>query len=185
MRKLFCFQMVSLDGCFEGPRHDLSWHNVDREFNVFALRQLNGVGTLLLGRKTYELFAGYWPVHTPKRGSDDARIAARMNAVPKVVVSRTLRKARWGPARIVRTNLAREIAALRKEPGKDIAVFGSSRLCVSLLEKGLIDELRIILNPVLVGGGTPLFDGLKKKASFTLLRTKKFASGNVLLTCRP
>ena len=107
-----------------------------------------------------------------------------MNALPKVVVSRTLRKARWGPARIIRKDLAREIAALRREPGKHIAVFGSSRLCVSLLERGLIDELRVIVNPVLVGGGTPLFDGLKKK-SFTLLRTKKFASGNVLLVCRP
>jgi dihydrofolate reductase len=87
--------------------------------------------------------------------------------------------------RIIGRNLARELTALKKERGKDIALFGSSGLCVSLLEKGLIDELRIMVNPVLVGDGIPLFDGLKRKQSFTLLRTKKFASGNVLLTCRP
>jgi dihydrofolate reductase len=183
MRKTFLFMMVSLDGYYEGSNGDISWHNVDAEFNEFAVQQTSEVGTLLFGRKTYELMSSYWPTEAAK--SDDPVVAGLMNSLPKIVFSTTLEQASWENAKLVRDNIAEEISKLKNQPGKDIAIFGSSELTVALTQMGLVDEYRIMVNPVVLGEGKSLFKGLGDKLSLKLLKTRTFDSGNVLLYYRP
>lgn len=183
MRKLFAFNMVTLDGFFEGTDHDLSWHNVDDEFNRFAIEQTGNIGTLIFGRVTYELMAGYWP--TTDALADDPVVAGLMNALPKIVFSRTLTKADWSNTRLVKGNIAEEITAMKAQPGKDLAVFGSANLLSSLIQLDLVDEHRIMVNPVILGSGKPLFQSIQHQINLKLLDTRTFNSGNVLLTYQP
>src|SRR5579864_8441391 len=135
MRKVFLFMMITLDGFFEGPDHSIDWHNVDEEFNEFAIDQLNEVDTLLFGRVTYEGMASFWP--TPFALENDPVVAGKMNEVPKVVFSTTLDKAEWNNTRLVKEHIAEEVSKLKQQQGRDVAIFGSSDLTVSLLEMGL------------------------------------------------
>jgi len=183
MRKVFLFNMTTLDGFFEGSNQDISWHNADEEFNEFAIAQLNEVDTLLFGRVTYQGMASYWPTEFAIK--DDPEVAGLMNSLPKVVFSRTLDKAEWNNTKLVKDNAAGEVLKLKEQPGKDIAIFGSSDLAVTLAESGLIDEYRIIVNPVFLGGGTPLLKGIKEKLNLKLLEARIFKSGNVLLYYAP
>ena len=183
MRKVFLFMMVTLDGFFEGPDHEIDWHNVDEEFNDFAIDQLNEVDALLFGRVTYEGMASYWP--TQLAIEDDPIIAGKMNAVPKIVFSRTLDKAEWNNSRLVKEHIAEEVSKLKQQQGRDLAIFGSSDLAVSLLQMGLIDELRIMVNPVVLGNGKRLFAGIDEKLNLKLLKSRTFRSGNILLYYQP
>jgi len=175
--------MVSLDGSFEGPGGALDWHNVDAEFNEFAAEQLNAAETLLFGRVTYELMANYWP--TDMAITDDPVIAEMMNTKPKIVFSRTLEKSDWSNVRLIKENVAEEIAHLKQQPGKDLLILGSSNLAITLIEEGLIDEFRIMVSPVVLGGGTPLFKGLDNRLYLKLEQARTFNSGNVLLYYAP
>jgi len=183
MRKVFLFNMITLDGFFEGPNQDISWHNVDDEFNEFAIEQLKEIDTLLFGRVTYQMMASYWP--TEVAISDDPVVAGLMNSLPKTVFSKTLDKAEWSNTRLVNSNAAEEVSKLKQQPGKEIAIFGSSDLAVTLAERGLIDEYRIIINPVFLGEGTPLLKGITGKMNLNLLKSRMFKSGNVLLYYAP
>lgn len=166
--------MVSLDGYFEGDGHDLSWHNVDEEFVKFADAQLDETDTLIFGRKTYEMMADYWP-----NEPEDDSTARRMNVLHKVAFSHEKFDAGWKNAE-VSTELAAKIGELKSQSGKDIAVLGSSHLGKEMIEAGLIDEVRIMVNPVVIGSGSILFEGLSKNLQLTATRT--FQNGNVLLT---
>ena len=179
MRKVFLFNMITLDGFFEGPNQDISWHHTDDEFNEFAIEQLNEIGTLLFGRITYQGMASYWP--TELAISDDPAVAGLMNSLPKIVFSKTLDKAEWNNTRLVSSNAAQEVSKLKQQPGKEIAIFGSSNLAVTLAERGLIDEYRVIINPVFLGSGTPLLKGITDRLNLNLLKSRTFKSGNVLL----
>src|SRR2546428_9393015 len=191
VRRLFLFMMVSLDGYFEGPNHDLSWHVVDQEFNRFAVDQLNQIGTLLFGRVTYHLFKDYWPKagRDPTTSKENLEIARMIDDAEKIVFSRTLAGLRetddWKNVHLVREAQPEEIKRLKQLPGKDIAIFGSNDLATNLLRMGLIDELRIMVNPVILGNGNPLFRGMTDHVKLKLLRTKTFRSGNVLHYYRP
>ena len=176
--------MVSLDGYFEAPGHDLSWHHVDEEFNNFAIAQLKEADTILFGRRTYELMESYWPT---KQGlEDDPEVAHLMNETLKIVVSQNLKNVKeteiWKHVRLINGNVRDEITRLKEEKGRDIILMASSNLCVSLLEWGLLDEIRVMINPIVIGKGTPLFQGLKNKVNFQLTNSRNFANGNVLLT---
>jgi dihydrofolate reductase len=179
MRKVIFQMMVTLDGYFEGPNREIDWHNVDEEFNEYAVDLLSSVDTLLLGRVTYELMSGYWP--TPSATSDDPIVANKMNTLPKIVFSKTLEKAEWENTRLVKENIGEEISKLKQQPGKDLAIFGSSDLALTFIHLNLIDEYRIIVNPVVLGKGKPLFKGIHDRLNLRLLKTKQFRSGNVLL----
>lgn len=168
--------MVSLDGYFEGKDHDLSWHNVDQEFVDFADRQLDEADTLVFGRKTYEMMASYWP----NEPADDST-ASRMNTLHKVVFSHGNLDVNWENTE-ASTELVAKINDLKSQEGKDIAVLGSSHLGRKMLEAGLLDEVRIMVNPVFVGEGSTLFEGLNRR--LTLVDTSAFTNGNVLLTYR-
>ena len=184
MRKLFVFNLVSLDGFFEGPNRDISWHNVDAEFNEYAVELLNSVDMLLFGRVTYELMAGYWP--TPDVMKNDPIVAERMNNLPKIVFSRTLLdKVDWNNTRLVKDNIEEEIKNIKKQQGKDIALLGSGSIMSRFAQHGLIDEYRIMVNPIVLGSGNPLFKGIENRLHLKLLKTRTFRNGNVLLYYEP
>ena len=181
MRKLFSFNMISLDGFFEGPDHDINWHNVDDEFNEFAIEQTSSLDMILFGRRTYQLMESYWPTTTAI--ADDPEVASLMNSLPKVVFSRTLEKADWNNTKLIKHSAASEVMKIKEEPGKDIAIFGSADLISSLMD--VIDEHRVLVNPVLLRRGTPLFKGTGDPMKLKLLNTRPFRSGNILLTYAP
>jgi len=180
---------MSADGYFEGPNHDISWHNVDEEFNKFAIEQLREVDTILFGRRTYQLFEDYWPRASidPDITKDRLEIANLINNVNKIVFSRTLprveERENWKSVKLIHQLNPAEIKRWKEEPGKDMSV-GGNNLCMSLAREGLVDELRLMVNPPVLGKGTPILGGLGRM-NLKLGKRRAFASGNVLLTYRP
>jgi len=173
------FIMVSLDGFFEGDKPwAIDWHRTDEEFNDFAAEQLDEFDTLVFGRATYEGMAQYWPSDGAMK--DDPEVARRMNDSPKIVVSRTLDRPEpaWS-----NTTLVKDAAELRSQ--KSLLVLGSAVLTTSLLEAGLLDQLRIIVAPVLIGSGRSLAASAKGPIALRLLSRREFGNGNVLLTYAP
>ena len=188
MRKVVFFMMTTLNGLYERGRWDvdpnaLDWHHTDAEFETFAATQLGEADTILFGRVTYEGMASYWP--TPEAIASDPAVAEQMNALAKVVFSRTLTRVTWSNSRLAGEDVAGEIRRLKEQPGKDILILASSDLAVTLAAEGLIDEYRIMVNPVLAGQGKSVFAGLARDVSLTLLGTRTFGNGNVLLTYAP
>jgi len=174
---------MTLDGYIAGQGGDISWHNVDEEFQELAKAASNSGSTLLFGRVTYELMAGFWP--TPEAIRTDPLVAAGMNKSEKIVFSRTLRKADWNNTRLVKDDLLAEVRRLKQGTGKDLTVLGSGSIVAQLAEEGLIDEYNVLLNPVALGKGKTMFEGLTHKLALKLVRTRTFGNGNVLLTYVP
>src|SRR3990172_2112408 len=189
MKKLFVFNLVSLDGYFEGPSREIDWHNVtsgsgmDAEFNEYAIEMLNSVDALIFGRVTYELMASYWPM--PDVMKNDPIVAERMNQLHKIVFSRTLDKAEWHNARLVKNDIEEEIRKLKQRPGKDMVILGSGSIVSQFAQRDLIDEYRIMVNPVVPGRSNPLFKGIRDRLYLKLLRARTFRNGNVLLYYEP
>ena len=182
MRNLFAFNMMTLDGYFEGPNGDIDWHNAaNEEFNDFAIEQMGSVDTLVFGRKTFQMMASYWPSETAIQS--DPIVADLMNRLSKIVFSRTLEMVEWNNTRLIRDDAVQEIRKLKMEQGKDLAIFGSANLISSLMDE--IDEHRVMINPVLLGQGTPLFRNTGEKVPLKLVDSRTFDSGNVLLTYQP
>jgi dihydrofolate reductase len=183
MRNLFVSNLVTLDGYFEGPNRDIGWHNVDAEFNEYAIDMLNSADTLIFGRVSYELMAGFWP--TPDAIKNDPIIAEKMNTLSKIVFSKTLKKAEWNNTRLVANDLEGEVQRLKKQSGKAMALLGSGNILTQLANRGLIDEYRILVNLIVLGHGNPLFKGIKDRIDLKLTKTRTFRNGNVLLCYKP
>jgi dihydrofolate reductase len=182
LRKLFAFNMVTIDGFFEGPNGEIDWHNADNEeFNDFAIEQMSAVDTLMFGRKTYQMMASYWLSEMAIQS--DPIVADLMNRLSKVVFSRTLETVDWNNTRLIRENADQEIRNMKMQPGKDLAIFGSANLISTVMDE--IDEHRVMINPILLGGGVPLFKNSAGRTRLELVDTRSFKSGNVLLTYRP
>lgn len=177
MRKIFLFMMVTLDGYFEGENHDISWHNVDEEFEQFVHEQNNHLDTILFGRRTYDLFVNFWP--TPEGARADKATSDWMNAAHKVVVSEPFEPT-WRNMTVVSANVNEEIAKLKREQGTDVVLLGSNMLCASLMQAGLVDQFNIMVNPVAIGKGTPLFAGIQRPIPMKLIDSRVFKNGNVL-----
>jgi dihydrofolate reductase len=176
MRKLFWQMNVTLDGLMEGPHHELDYtaQFPDPDFDRYATEMLQSIDGILLGRRTYELFAGYWPTAT---GPD----ADRLNELPKTVFSRTLTSLQWNNSRLVSGNVVPEVERLKNESGKELALFGSANLGSTLMRLGLIDEIRLLVSPVILGTGTPMFQEIGRIVDVTLTRTSTWSSGIVVL----
>ena len=184
MRKVIYQNMSSLDGFFEGAnKWEIDWHVVGEEFNETAINWLKSYDALIFGRVTYLGMASYWP--TPEALKNDPIVAGLMNKIPKIVFSSSLDKAEWNNTRVVNGDAAVEIARLRSQPGKDMAIFGSADLASELIQKNLIDEYRIFINPVVLGQGSPLFKGLQGRLHLKLVDSKIYKNGLVLLVYRP
>jgi dihydrofolate reductase len=176
MRRVIVSNVASLDGFFETPDKKLDWVVTDAEFFDYAKGMLRGADTLLFGRATYEHMAKHWPTAP----ADD--IADKMNSLPKLVFSRTLLKVEWNNSRLAEKNPQEEVSKLREQPGKDMVVLGSATVASSLLQAGLVDEYRVILQPVLIGRGNPLFKDITEKVQLKLINAGTFGSGVVLLS---
>lgn len=186
MRKIVMFNMVTVDGYFASTDGNIDWHVVDKEFDRWAAESMKEFDTVMLGRVTYDLFAGFWPeaLDNPKTSPEDRVVAKALSEWTKVVFSKFMDKADWQPAKILHEIDEKEIKRLKSSDGKDIALYGSGTIVRQLTELGLIDEYRFMLNPVILGQGKSLFEGVKPK-KLKLIDTKKFESGNVLLAYRP
>ena len=182
MRKLIASTFVTLDGFVVGPNEDMSWvlNNFNDEMAKYAGDLMNAMDTIVLGRVTYEVMAKVWPAAT----EETAPGADKMNTTPKIVFSKTLDKAEWGTwqnARVVKNHVAEEIAKLKQQPGKDIVIYGSANLVQGLTQLGLIDEYQLLVHPIVLGGGKPLFKGIVEPINLKLLRTETFTNGVVVL----
>ena len=184
------FMMLSIDGYFEGPNHDLSWHNVDDEFNKFAVEMLRSADLFIYGRRTYQLMAEFWPRMAKDQtlSNENKEIARLINNTPKIVISKTLEKVEenenWKNVKLKREFDVNEVKRLKEQPGKNILI-GGSELAISFVKEGLMDEFWFMINPVIIGKGTPILSGLGQKLGLELITTKSFKSGNLLLYYKP
>jgi dihydrofolate reductase len=176
MRKVIVSNAASLDGFFETPNKKLDFVVLDEDFFDYARAMLGAADTLLFGRATYEHMASYWPTAL----ADE--IAEKMNNLPKIVFSRTLQTVEWKNSRLVKGNVAEEISRLKQLPGKDMVILGSATIASLLMQQGLVDEYRVILQPVLLGSGSPLFKDITERIQLKLISAKAFGSGVVLLS---
>lgn len=180
MRKIIAGLYMSLDGVVESPE---KWHfpYVNEEMDAVVQDGMAASDTLLLGRHTYEIFAGYWP----SQGGGDNPLADQLNGIDKVVVSTTLSSVEWQNSSLISGNVTAEIAALKERPGKDIHMTGSVTLVRSLLREGLLDELSLLVHPIVVGGGRRLFEDGADRQPLELVDSKTFSTGVVHLTYGP
>jgi dihydrofolate reductase len=186
MRKLIVFNHVSLDGYFVDGAGDMSWAQADHqdaEWNAFVAENASGGGVLVFGRVTYELMASFWP--TPFAIESMPAVAAGMNNMPKVVFSRTLDNASWNNTTLLKGDPASEMRKMKQEAGENMAILGSGSVVSQLAQEGLIDEYQVVVNPVVLGKGRTMFDGVKEKLSLKLTKTRAFGNGNVLLCYEP
>lgn len=177
---MFSFMSVSADGYHADPDRGLSWQTFGQEFADYSVEQLDEVDTLVFGRTTYTELAAYW---TGDLGANfDQRIADRMNTLAKLVVSRTLEAVSWAASPIELSSID-QLAQFKHTPGKDIAILGSSTLTGALLRAHLVDEVRLMVNPIILGDGLKLFADAET-VPLELTRVRPFQSGNVLLYYR-
>jgi len=182
MGKIGSFTHVSLDGYFAGPNGEIDWFKTeDEEDREFSARASRPSGTLVFGRTTYELMAGYWPTADADPASSPlvAEFARIWRDMPKVVFSRTLERADWN-ATVVPELVPAEIMELKAQPGGDM-VLGGAELAAAFMRHDLIDEYRLYVHPVLIGRGKPLFQPSDATISLRLAGTRTFGSGVVLL----
>ncbi|NTG85093.1 dihydrofolate reductase [Agrobacterium rhizogenes] len=182
MRKLVVWNLMTLDGYFEGTKpwdldfHMLAWGD---ELERYAT-DLGREGDLLIfGRKTYEGMAAYWQTAT-----ETPDIAAYMNGIAKIAASRTMEKAEWNNTRVV-SDIAAEVKKLKEEPGKIMFVFGSAEVTDVLLKAGLVDEIRICLVPVVLGAGKPHFKPAGEQRPMKLIDSRPLKTGAVILRYEP
>jgi dihydrofolate reductase len=182
MRKLVVWNLMTLDGYFEGAKAwDIDFHNLawGPELEAYS-EQFGEEGDLLVfGRKTYEGMAAYW---TTVEGEE--AVKAYMNRIAKIAVSRTMKTAEWNNTRIVSEPVV-ELRKLKAEEGKTIFIFGSAELADSLLKAGLIDEIRICLVPVILGGGNPHFKPAAGPLPLRLIESSTTARGAIILRYEP
>lgn len=177
MRKLIVWNVMTLDGYFEGPTAwDLEMHETvwGDELEAFSLEQGKEIGTLLFGRKTYEGMAAHWTQET-------GDTADMMNGIEKAVASRTLTSADWNNTRLLSGEAAESVKALKAEEGKDVFVLGSADLLNTLLAANLVDEYRVCLAPVVLGRGNPLFKPDSPRHDMTLLESRPLKTGGLIL----
>jgi len=180
MRKLIYSMGVSLDGFVAGPGGEIDWSAPDEELHRFHNQQAREVGVDLYGRRLYETMR-YWETAEERPSSSDVELefARIWKDTPKIVFSRTLDTVE-GNARLVKDNAAEEVARLKEEPGKDLAV-GGAGLASTFIKLGLVDEYRLFVSPVVLGGGTPYFPALDHRINLELVETRTFGSRVVYL----
>ena len=184
MRKLSVFNSVSIDGYFTDAHGDMSWaHRQDPEWEAFASENASGGGILLFGRITYELMASYWP--TPAALEALPVVAAQMNALPKVVFSRTLPEASWENTELVTSDIEGAVRAMKQEPGPDMVIMGSGTIVAQLTQARLIDGYQIVVTPIVLGSGRTMFDGVREQVDLRLTSSRVFENGNVVLWYEP
>lgn len=187
MRKVVFWINTTLDGYVAGPKGEMDWlfaHAVSDEGWARQHEVLSTVDTVLLGRSNYEGFHGYWPTvrQNPASSQNDVDFSNWLDAVPKIIFSRTLAKVDWQNSRLATDDIPPEIARLKQQPGKDMLIMTSTGLAQSFMKLGLIDVFRINVYPVILGGGKPLFTELADRTNLKLVETRNFQFGVLGLT---
>ena len=185
MRRLLVFNSITADGYFTDKNGDMSWAHRPRdpEWDEFVAGNAQSGGELLFGRVTYEMMAGFWP--TPAAAKSFPEVAEGMNKSPKVVFSRKLDQVSWENTRLLKGGLADEVRKLKQEPGDHLVIMGSGSIIAQLAMEKVIDEYQMVVNPIVLGAGRTMFDGIKEKLNLKLAKSRAFQNGNVLLTYLP
>jgi dihydrofolate reductase len=184
MRKLIMWNVMTLDGYFEGNKNwDLAFHETvwGPELESLSLEQLRAADFIVYGRITFEGMAAYWK--TAK--GEPAGIADLMNSVPKLVFSRTLNSADWNNSTLVKTDASAEIRKLKAQGDRDMYVFGSANLSETFINDNLFDEYRIVIAPVIAGEGRPLFSRGLSARPLSLIASQQLSTGGVILKYKP
>ncbi len=181
--------MISADGYFAGIDGDISWHMVDDEFNKFAIEHTQEFGTIIFGHTTYKIFEEYWPkaLKDPKTGADDRKIAQIIEDVQKIVFSKKRKEVTWNNSKVFNKITPENVIAWKEKKGSDgkpAAIFGSGQIVAQFTDLGLIDEYRLMINPVILGAGKSMFAGVKKQ-NLKLIKTREFKNGNILAYYQP
>lgn len=186
MRKLSVFNFVSMNGYFAGPGGDISWHKdrpADQEQEQFGKKGVQSDSVLIFGRKTYDMMASFWP--TPMAMQVNPVMAEGMNKSDKIVFSKTMDKAEWNNTTLINGDMVETIRTLKQQPGKPMTILGSGSIVTQLAEAGLIDEFQFMVDPVVLGNGTTLFNGIQQPIELQLVDHKIFKSGVLVLTYKP
>ena len=179
MRNIIVFENVTLDGFMAGPNGEIDWAIRDDEITQYSKEGQDATDMFLFGRVTYEMMASFWP--TPVGQSANPVFAEVLNNSPKIVFSTTLQKADWQNTGVVKELNKEEILKLKQQSGKNMMIFGSGTMVEHLTNLGLIDEYQLMVNPVILGKGKPLFKNIKDRINLKLVKTKTFSNGIVLL----
>lgn len=179
MRKIVAGLYVSLDGVFEAPE---TWHfpYLNDEMMAVIKSQMAAADTMLLGRRTYEIFAAYWP----DKGSD-VEFADQINNTPKLIASTTLKSVHWRNSTLIEGDVVEALRRLKDKPGKDISITGSATLVRSLLRDGVLDELRLLVHPIVLGSGKRLFEDGTGRVPLKLVESRTLSTGVLYLTYQP
>jgi dihydrofolate reductase len=181
MRKIVMFNRITLDGFFAGPNEEIDWFIHDNEVDKVMHERMQP-DTLLLGRLTYQMFESYWPnvAKNPNAPEEEKVIADELTEMTKLVFSTTLEEVNWENTELIKNNIINTVKELKQGSGADITIFGSGTIVQQLANEGLIDEYLIVVTPVVLGTGKPLFKD-DNKFLLKLLDTRSFITGNVLL----
>jgi dihydrofolate reductase len=183
MRKIIVFENVTLDGFMAGPNGELDWAIHDDEITQDSKEGQASTDLFLFGRVTYDMMASFWP--TPAGKSANPVFAEVLNNSPKIVFSTTLKKADWQKTEVINELNKDELLALKQSPGKNMMIFGSGTIVDQFTQLGLIDEYQLLVNPVVLGKGKPLFKDTLDKINLNLVKTKTFNNGVVSLQYQP
>jgi len=176
------FNNISLDGYFVDENGQMNWakDHQDDEWKAFTEDNASGQAVLLFGRVTYEMMVSFWP--TPQAAQLMPKVAERMNSGPKLVFSRTLDKAEWNNTTLIKNDIVSAVRKMKSEPGDDMVIMGSGTIVSLFTEAGLIDEYQVVVNPVVLGKGRTMFEGVTEKLNLKLNRSRAFKNGNVFVS---
>ena len=183
MRKIGVFNFVTLNGFYKGPDNDISWHQHGGEESSFSEEGAQSGGILLFGRVTYEMMAAFWPTEDAKKAFPV--VADGMNKAEKIVFSNSLKRADWNNTKIVSGDIAETIKKMKQQPGKDMTILGSGSIVNLLTDHGLIDHYQIMVDPLALGEGTPIFNDISQPLQLELVANRIFKRGVILLTYQP
>lgn len=188
MRKIKLQIQLSLDGFVCGPNGEMDWMvwEWDDVLKNYAGELTNSADTFLMGRATGEGMAMYWPTvaTNPESKEEDKWMADKLNTLPKVVFSRTITSINWTNVRVA-NDIVDEVRELKKEPGKDIVLYGGASLVSSFIRENLIDEYHLFINPAVIGKGKAIFNNLKERMNLKLVKTTPSTTGIVILQYLP
>ena len=189
MRKIIVTMWVTLDGFIADPNNEMGFVGqvYDEAMGKYEDDLISAADTLLLGRVTYESFAGSWPYVPDKPDADPGEVAyaRKLNAMRKIVFSKTLPRVEWNNSTLLREIVPEEIEQLKQDPGRDMVIYGSASVVQALTNYGLIDEYQLLVHPFILGSGKPLFNNIKQQVNLELVNTEARSSGVVVLTYHP
>jgi dihydrofolate reductase len=179
MRTISAFNFLTINGFYKGINEDISWHIHGEEGNQYSIDSLQSGNILMFGRVTYEMMYSFWPTDTAY--SMFPVVAEKMNASEKLVVSNSMNAASWHNSTIISGDIINQISELKNSPGKNISILGSGTLITALTDAGLIDEYELLIDPLAIGKGTPIFQNIKNTLNLELASSRVFEKSRSIL----